>query len=178
MLLTTHSCVCARVGVGWGRGVDKGINNPDLSSIVPCASSTLATLYTTVSIQDHALQCNFPVEIERGNALCQSPFTQRCPTIWTLHSIIAVQNKPRCCRFPSSSPFPLPSPLPPPQLLPYLRVHKKIPVQDNHCDCGLFLLTYLEYFVAARPTAINRRAVVDAGNKQQPEDGKRGGGLD
>eukprot|EP00877_Chromochloris_zofingiensis_P014687 jgi/Chrzof1/9472/Cz04g04110.t1 len=32
---------------------------------------------------------------------------------------------------------------------------KAVPKQDNHCDCGLFLLTYLEFFVYAAPEAIN-----------------------
>ncbi len=27
----------------------------------------------------------------------------------------------------------------------------KLPMQDNHCDCGLFLLTYLDFFTYALP---------------------------
>eukprot|EP00803_Ostreobium_quekettii_P010268 evm.model.scf_2009.1 EVM.evm.TU.scf_2009.1 scf_2009:9898-23560(-) len=30
-----------------------------------------------------------------------------------------------------------------------------VPQQDNHCDCGLFLLMYTEYFMHAAPRAIN-----------------------
>jgi Ulp1 family protease len=35
------------------------------------------------------------------------------------------------------------------QDLPHQRLCKNIPVQDNHCDCGLFVLTYLEYLANA-----------------------------
>ena len=44
------------------------------------------------------------------------------------------------------------------QLLPAVRVGW-LPKQDNHWDCGLFLLTYAEYFAAAAPTALEFRAV-------------------
>jgi hypothetical protein len=51
-------------------------------------------------------------------------------------------------------------------------------VQDNHCDCGLFVLTYLEYFVHAMPPALNREVVEKAGFKKEPDEGKCfGGGL-
>lgn len=30
-----------------------------------------------------------------------------------------------------------------------------LPQQDNHCDCGLFLLTYLEYFCFDPPATIH-----------------------
>ena len=29
--------------------------------------------------------------------------------------------------------------------------HSHLPQQDNHCDCGLFLLTYTEFFCHAQP---------------------------
>jgi hypothetical protein len=39
----------------------------------------------------------------------------------------------------------------------------KLPQQDNHCDCGLFLLAYLAYFVAGLPArvALPSRAKID-----------------
>jgi hypothetical protein len=30
----------------------------------------------------------------------------------------------------------------------------KLPMQDNHCDCGLFLLTYVDFFTHGLPAAI------------------------
>ncbi len=30
----------------------------------------------------------------------------------------------------------------------------RLPKQDNHCDCGLFLLCYVEFFCHAQPRAI------------------------
>jgi Ulp1 family protease len=62
--------------------------------------------------------------------------------------------------------------------MPYMRVSsKKVPVQDNHCDCGLFVLTYLEYFVAGLPEALNKAAVEAANRKKDPWQGVfRGGG--
>ena len=30
-----------------------------------------------------------------------------------------------------------------------------LPQQDNHCDCGLFLLTYLDYFAYQPPAQLN-----------------------
>jgi len=57
------------------------------------------------------------------------------------------------------------------QMLPHQRVHRSIPFQDNHCDCGLFLLTYLEYFVHARPPALSKDAVMQAGKKKDPLQG-------
>ena len=37
-----------------------------------------------------------------------------------------------------------------------MQVPLGLPQQDNHCDCGLFLLTYLEYFCWDPPTTIHR----------------------
>jgi hypothetical protein len=34
------------------------------------------------------------------------------------------------------------------QNLPHRKLHE-LPRQDNHCDCGLFVLTYTEYFTHA-----------------------------
>jgi Ulp1 family protease len=44
------------------------------------------------------------------------------------------------------------------QLLPHCKV-SALPKQDNHCDCGLFVLAYLEYFVHANPPALSQEAV-------------------
>jgi hypothetical protein len=33
-----------------------------------------------------------------------------------------------------------------------------LPRQDNHCDCGLFLLTYIEYFTYGAPDTIELEA--------------------
>lgn len=66
------------------------------------------------------------------------------------------------------------------QMVPYARLSKaNIPIQPNHCDCGLFVLTYLEYFVAGLPAALNTRAVRAAASKKHPLDGGWGkeGGL-
>jgi hypothetical protein len=60
------------------------------------------------------------------------------------------------------------------QDLPHQRLCKNIPVQDNHCDCGLFVLTYLEYFVHALPPALNKEVVEKAGKKTQPDEGEWG----
>lgn len=40
-------------------------------------------------------------------------------------------------------------------------MHKKclVPSQDNHCDCGLFVCAYVEYFTSALPQALNLPAV-------------------
>lgn len=37
--------------------------------------------------------------------------------------------------------------------------HKRVPLplQDNHCDCGLFLLTYAEYFTHSLPFALRTK---------------------
>ena len=32
-------------------------------------------------------------------------------------------------------------------------------LQDNHCDCGLFLLAFLEYFVFSPPRGLKADAV-------------------
>ena len=39
--------------------------------------------------------------------------------------------------------------------------HTKMPVpkQDNHCDCGLFVCAFVEFFIAALPKALNTRAL-------------------
>jgi Ulp1 family protease len=37
-----------------------------------------------------------------------------------------------------------------------------LPKQDNHCDCGLFVLAYMEYFVHANPPALSYEAVKNA----------------
>jgi hypothetical protein len=64
-------------------------------------------------------------------------------------------------------------------MLPQLRVCKHIPVQDNHCDCGLFVLTYLEYFVAGLPPALSKQAVEAAWRVKAGEQGEWGvGGLE
>ena len=34
-----------------------------------------------------------------------------------------------------------------------------LPQQDNHCDCGLFLLTYLDYFTYNPPKQLNCNAL-------------------
>ena len=34
-----------------------------------------------------------------------------------------------------------------------------LPQQDNHCDCGLFLLTYVHYFCHSPPDRINKRCL-------------------
>ena len=34
-----------------------------------------------------------------------------------------------------------------------------VPIQDNHCDCGLFVCAFVEYFVAALPPALSYAAV-------------------
>ena len=34
-----------------------------------------------------------------------------------------------------------------------------LPQQDNHCDCGLFLLTYLNYFTHNPPKQLNCNAL-------------------
>lgn len=38
--------------------------------------------------------------------------------------------------------------------------HKRLalPSQDNHCDCGLFLLTYTDYFTHSLPAAIRTKS--------------------
>ena len=35
-----------------------------------------------------------------------------------------------------------------------------LPQQDNHCDCGLFLLTYLNYFAYQPPAQLNCNQLV------------------
>ena len=39
----------------------------------------------------------------------------------------------------------------------------KLPQQDNYCDCGLFLLAYIDYFTAGKPRALRlaKRQKVD-----------------
>lgn len=37
--------------------------------------------------------------------------------------------------------------------------HAFVHLQDNHCDCGLFLLAFLEYFVFSPPKALTAEAV-------------------
>ncbi len=32
-----------------------------------------------------------------------------------------------------------------------------LPLQDNYCDCGLFLLTYTDYFTHSLPAAIRTK---------------------
>jgi hypothetical protein len=44
------------------------------------------------------------------------------------------------------------------QNCPCIRL-QTIPTQDNHCDCGLFVLTYLELFVFALPAAVSPEVV-------------------
>ncbi|GAQ85607.1 Ulp1 protease family protein [Klebsormidium nitens] len=39
--------------------------------------------------------------------------------------------------------------------MPFIQV--KVPQQDNHCDCGLFLLHYVEQFIADPPPIFDRR---------------------
>jgi hypothetical protein len=46
------------------------------------------------------------------------------------------------------------------QLVPSCKV-SALPKQDNHCDCGLFVLAYLEYFVHANPPALSQKAVTN-----------------
>jgi hypothetical protein len=53
-------------------------------------------------------------------------------------------------------------------VLPHKRL-LSLPRQDNHCDCGLFLLTYLEFFVHAAP-----REGLDPAVFSQPSNGRRG----
>ena len=38
--------------------------------------------------------------------------------------------------------------------------HKRLtlPVQDNFCDCGLFLLTYADYFTHSLPAAVRTKS--------------------
>lgn len=45
-----------------------------------------------------------------------------------------------------------------PSVFPHLRVGS-VPQQDNHCDCGLFLCTYVEYFTFSPPPALNKAAL-------------------
>ena len=39
----------------------------------------------------------------------------------------------------------------------------KVPQQDNYCDCGLFLLAFIDYFTAGMPRSLRlaKRAKVD-----------------
>lgn len=46
--------------------------------------------------------------------------------------------------------------------LPGLSMAARLPKQDNHSDCGLFLLTYMDFFAAANP-----RCVVNEGSNAQ-----------
>lgn len=39
----------------------------------------------------------------------------------------------------------------PPRTFELLAKKVKLPMQDNHCDCGLFLLTYLDFFTHGLP---------------------------
>ena len=32
---------------------------------------------------------------------------------------------------------------------------KKLPVQDNHCDCGLFVLAFFEFFLYGLPSMVS-----------------------
>ncbi|EFJ53251.1 hypothetical protein VOLCADRAFT_86350 [Volvox carteri f. nagariensis] len=48
------------------------------------------------------------------------------------------------------------------QTLPGLSMAARLPKQDNHTDCGLFLLSYVDFFVAANP-----RCIVSEGSNAQ-----------
>jgi Ulp1 family protease len=36
------------------------------------------------------------------------------------------------------------------------RTMERVPQQDNHCDCGLYVLAYTEFFCDANPVAVRQ----------------------
>ncbi|KXZ45867.1 hypothetical protein GPECTOR_50g661 [Gonium pectorale] len=40
------------------------------------------------------------------------------------------------------------------KLMPGLRLTERLPMQDNHTDCGLFLLAYVDFFTAGNPERV------------------------
>ncbi|GFR42304.1 hypothetical protein Agub_g3204 [Astrephomene gubernaculifera] len=57
-------------------------------------------------------------------------------------------------RFRSAGQEPPAVPLDTPQGLPGVRLTSRLPKQTNSHDCGLFLLTYMEFFIAGNPACI------------------------